>query len=65
MNGMKKEEKHTGRSTTQDSLPHEIAVAIVTSAVTTATSVGVKAAIKEIKGRIVEKPKHSRKTSKR
>jgi hypothetical protein len=62
---MKKEEKHAGRSNAQDSLSYDIAVAIVTSAVATATSVGVKAAIKEIKGRIVEKPKHPRKTSKR
>jgi hypothetical protein len=65
MKSMKKEEKHTGRSTSQDSLPHDIAVAIVSSAVTTATSVGVKAAIKEIKGRVVKKPKHSQKKSKR
>jgi len=62
---MKNEEKYVGRAKTQDTLPHEIAVGVLSSAVVEATKVGVKAAIKEIKGRFVEKPKHPRKKSER
>jgi hypothetical protein len=54
---MKNEDKPVHRSKVQDGLPHDLAVLAAKTAVVTATSMSIKAAIEEIRGRLIEKPK--------
>lgn len=59
------EGKYMGRRKTQDGMPHDLAVAVVTTAVATATSTVVKTAIEGIKDRILGKKNTPRHKSKR